>query len=191
MLSQLGLRYVSWDRQAFGWWLQNRHDELFQTVSEFDSFEDWPWPLIYQEIDVRYPGSKFILTRRKDAATWFRSICKHADWTGPHEVNRHVYGYELPYGHQAEHCEFYENYLVSVRKYFRDRPEALLEVCWEDGDGWPALCEFLDFEQPTIPFPHANKSPTLFDQWMYRVNRYRRKLKRRAARILTQVGKSK
>ena len=180
-LRHWGLRHISWDREAFDLWLQARHEELIAKVAEYDSFEDWPWPLIFREIDERYPGSRFILTRRKNAKTWYRSICSHSRWTGPHDVNRYVYGYALPYGFKAQHLEFYEHYLTTVRDYFKDRPGDLLEVCWEEGDGWHTLSEFLGFEVPDIPFPHANKSPTGFTKLM--------KLKKRSQRRLIRLVK--
>ena len=37
-------------------------------------------------------------------------------------------------------------------------PDDLLEVCWENGDGWNELATFLGCELPTSPFPHANDS---------------------------------
>lgn len=66
----------------------------------------------------------------------------------------------MPHEHEKEHIQFYENHNKSAREYFKDRPQDLLEVCWEAGDGWRELAEFLNRESPKIPFPHANKSPS-------------------------------
>ena len=175
-LRHWSFRHRSWDREAFGLWLEGRHDELLAQVDDYDSFEDFPWLLLYREIDARHPGSKFILTRRKDAEAWFRSICRHAEWTGPHEVNRHVYGHALPKGHKEHHVAFYQSYLRQVREFFAARPADFLEVCWEEGDGWRVLAEFLGRDLPEIPFPHANKSPNALKLAVHRVRRYKWKL---------------
>lgn len=133
--------------------------QTFLTMEKFDSFKDWPWPIIYKEIDQQYPGSKFILTTRRDAQTWLNSLKAHAERKGPSESRKLVYGYEMPHGHEAEHIAFYEEHNRRVREYFANRPESLLEVCWETGSGWKELCDFLGVEAPDIPIPHANRKP--------------------------------
>ena len=153
------LMHKSFDAQAFELWRQKDYPALLRIVDEYESFEDWPWPLIYQEIDLAYPDSKFILTKRKSPKVWFQSLCKHADRTGPTIFRKYVYGYEMPHPYKDQHIQFYNNHLTSVRAYFRSRPESFIEVCWEDGDGWQALATFLGFATPLIPFPHANKVP--------------------------------
>jgi hypothetical protein len=45
-----------------------------------------------------------------------------------------------------------------VRAYFAGRPDDLLEVCWEAGDGWKELASFLGQPVPALPFPHLNKA---------------------------------
>ncbi len=64
----------------------------------------------------------------------------------------------MPYDHKTEHVRLYEDHLESVRDYFRARPNALLEVCWEEGDGWAELAAFLDLPVPALPFPHPNRA---------------------------------
>lgn len=157
-LRAFGLNHISVDAEAFELWRASRIDDLLDRVDRYDSFEDWPWPLIYDSIDERFPGSKFILTRRADAQTWYRSLCKHAHRTGPTDYRKYIYGHEMPHEHEAEHIEVYERHLESVRSYFANRPGDLLEVCWEEGDAWDELCGFLGLDRPALPFPHANKA---------------------------------
>jgi hypothetical protein len=154
-----GFRHLSYSKDAFDSWRHGRYDDLLALVDAYDSFEDWPWPLIFRQIDEKFPNTKFVLTRRKDAETWFSSLCKHADRTGPTDFRKSIYGFEMPHAHKTEHVQFYENHIESVRNYFRNRPADLLEVCWEEGDQWERLSGFLGFDCPKIPFPHANKSP--------------------------------
>jgi len=155
-----GLNHISFSAKGFDVWRERDIDRLMRWVGMFDSFEDWPWPLIYPQIDQAFPGSKFILTRRADPQVWYASLCKHALRTGPTRFRAEIYGHAMPQDHQAEHIALYEDHLLAVRRYFKDRPQDLLEVCWEEGDGWQKLSSFLGFDCPTVPFPHANKSPT-------------------------------
>ena len=51
------------------------HEMAYAMVEQYDAFEDNPWPVLYRELDERFPGSKFILTRRP-AEAWIRSMVK-------------------------------------------------------------------------------------------------------------------
>ncbi len=104
-------------------------------------------------------GTKFILTRRPSAEVWYESLCKHAARRGPNEVRKAIYGHAMPHDQRAEHVRFYEDHLDLVRAYFANRPGDLLEVCWEEGDGWNELAAFLDLPAPDLPMPHANRAP--------------------------------
>lgn len=162
-LKHWGLNHRACDEIAFDMWRNNQCDKLLTRAMEFDSFDDWPWPLVYKEIDKEFTGSKFILTRRKDPHVWFRSIQRHSKWTGPNDFRKYIFGFEMPHGHKKEYIDYYNQHLDSVRDYFRDRPDDFIEVCWEEGDGWNELSTFLEFECPTIPFPHINKTTNILD----------------------------
>jgi hypothetical protein len=145
--------------------MEGRMAPVWRTVRRYDCFEDWPWPLIYRELDQRYPGSKFILTIRLSSEIWMKSLMKHAERIGPTEFRKLVYGYEMPHGHEEEHIRFYEEHNRAVRNYFRERPDQFLEVCWEKGDGWPEICSFLGVPLVTDePFPHLNSSAMFQNQ---------------------------
>ena len=51
------------------------HELAYAKVPDYDAFEDNPWPILYRDLDARFPGSKFILTRRPSDA-WIRSQVK-------------------------------------------------------------------------------------------------------------------
>lgn len=138
--------------------VRNDLTDVFRTVDRFDSFEDWPYPLIYRELDERYPNSKFILTVRKDKFIWLESLKKHSLRTRPLSHSRALaYGFHYPFGHEREHVDLYEHHNKKVVEYFEDRASDLLVLCWENGDGWPELCAFLGRDQPDLPLPHANR----------------------------------
>lgn len=158
-----GLRHRSFELDAFQLYRAGRIDELLQSMEPFDSFGDWPWPLIYREIDARFPDARFILTTRKDSETWFRSLCNMAVRMGPlDDFERHVYGHAMPQGQRRDHVEFYERHNSEVREHFAGRAGKLLELCWENGDTVEKLAAFLNLEAPDIGPVHVNRSPAVY-----------------------------
>ena len=133
---------------------------LFEVSDALESFEDWPWPLMYRELFERYGDSaRFVLTTRKTPEIWVESLKKHARVTRSSGIIRkNVYGYRYPHGVEAAHMAFYEKHNAEVRAFFAEHaPHLLLEVCWENGDGWAELCKFLDEPLRKTRFPHANR----------------------------------
>lgn len=125
------------------------------------TFEDWPWLLLYRELDQAFPGSRFVLTRR-DSSKWLRSyqnmLRGQGEATGEmNEVRRILY--DLPFPHVTGQMLIarYQRHNDAVLAYFHNRPECLLVVDWEQGHGWKDLCGFLGRPIPTAPFPHANR----------------------------------
>lgn len=126
-----------------------------------DTFDDWPWIILYQQLDQAFPGSKFVLTRRK-TENWLRSYenmraTEQKTSADINEIRRILYGLPFPHVTQEQLIERYERHNAEVVNYFRDRPGDLLVVDWEQGDGWNELCAFLGRSVPDQPFPHANK----------------------------------
>jgi hypothetical protein len=160
-LRQLGYDHLSCRSDLLALYRQGRLDEVFEVMDRHDSFEDWPYPLMYRELAERYPDASFILTLRKSPEKWLRSLKRHSLHTHPRQHCRSLaYGYPYPHGAEGEHLEIYRRHNQDVVEFFRARGEQnrLLEVCWESGDGWEELCGFLGCEAPEAPFPHANAS---------------------------------
>ncbi len=134
------------------------HVMAYAMVDQFDAFEDNPWPVLYQELDQRYPGSKFILTRRP-AAAWIQSQLRDFASTET-PMRRWIYGEDAgcPAGNEDTYIARYERHNHEVLGYFGDRTEDLLIFDLPKGDGWNKLCPFLGCEIPDEPFPHANKA---------------------------------
>ena len=101
----LGYRCTSCSRSLLeDWVLRNDLSRIRAVVNQFDLFEDWPWPLIYQELDLMFPGSKFILTTRRNESLWLASLKKHSMRTHPTQHCRQLaYGYSFPHRHEKEH----------------------------------------------------------------------------------------
>ena len=48
----------------------------YDLVENYDAFQDNPWPILYKELDAKFPGSKFVLTLRSPES-WIKSQLKH------------------------------------------------------------------------------------------------------------------
>ncbi len=160
-LQLLGYQHISHSREAFLLYQASETSAILTLMAYFDSFEDWPWPLLYREIYARFPESKFILTTRANEERWFASLANHVRRGAGEEFKyrKYIYGYENPEDNNQAHIETYLHHNRAVREFFADKAGALLEVCWETGDGWHELCSFLGVEIPNIPFPHSNQAP--------------------------------
>jgi hypothetical protein len=132
------------------------YDTAFDIVDRFDAVQDTPWPILYKELDQRYPGSKFILTIR-DTDKWFNSVIKH--FKG-HKIPMHqwIYGVPKAKGYKNAYIKRYEAHNRDVIEYFKDRPNDLLVMDITKGDGWEKLCPFLGKEIPPVSFPKQNTS---------------------------------
>lgn len=167
-LSLLGHNHISCSRESFLLYQTSEINSLLKIMEFFDSFEDWPWALVYKEAFERFPTAKFVLTTRLNEDVWFESIAKHV-WRGAgvnekvHESKRYNY---RPYIYGDDYERLDKNLYVArylrhnreVRDFFADKPESLLEMCWERGDEWNKLCNFLELQVPKYPFPHMNKA---------------------------------
>lgn len=134
---------------------------ILAAAAEAEAFEDWPWILLYRELDAAFPGSRFILTVR-DPQRWLKSYHNMLEQPGIvtedlTRIRRLLYGLPFPDVTAEQLVDRYQRHNDDVADYFRSRPEALLVVDWERGDGWPQLCDFLGRPIPDVPFPHENK----------------------------------
>lgn len=160
-LKRLGRRHTSMRLDLVDDWASGDHAEILSIARRFDSFEDWPWLLLYKEFDQAFPGTKFILTTR-DSASWLKSYLNQIHQPGHFtpEMNRLrelLYGMSFAPPDPAKLMARYEDHNAAVRDYFRNRPGDLLEVNWANGDGWKEVCEFLGERAPSGPFPHAHR----------------------------------
>jgi hypothetical protein len=120
---------------------------------------DLPITILYKQLDLAYPGSKFILTIR-DENEWLESIRKH--WT--QNTNKFRYAWDKdPFSHFI-HKEIYgrrdfdaetflaryKRHTIEVVEYFKSRPSDLLVFY---SDGWTNLCEFLNKSIPNTLYP--------------------------------------
>ena len=134
------------------------HDMADELVAKYDAFQDNPWPVLYREMDEKYPGSKFILTMRSPESWILSQVRDFGLRETP--MRRWIYGDDAgcPEGNEDVYVERYERHNREVLEYFEGRPDSLLVLDLPKGDGWPELCAFLGEPVPDKPFPHANKA---------------------------------
>ncbi|MEM9918406.1 MAG: sulfotransferase [Bacteroidota bacterium] len=163
-LVALGFKHQSYSLDRFNEYRAGAFDKLFAVMDEYDSFEDWPWPLMYREIDEHYEDALFVLTTRASPERWYKSLCKMAIRMGPfNDFEKHIYGYNMPQGRKKEHIDYYNKFNEEVREYFKDRPGKLLEICWENGDSGSKLSQFVGKPQVELQKVHANQSIPVYD----------------------------
>ncbi len=172
-LRRFGYRHLTWDKHLYDAWADGNLQVVWQALQQYDSFDDWPWPMLYREVDARYPGSKFILTTRADVDIWLKSLRTHADRRAGRTRVWQSFGMRPGEFDAAKARQRYLQHIDEVRAYFRDRPGDLLEICWERGDGWQQLAAFLGLPAPDEPLPHAYKTP---NDWLYRLGRLQKKM---------------
>jgi hypothetical protein len=146
---------------------------IMALAQQKETFEDWPWIILYKELDEAFPNSRFVLTVR-DPEKWVRSYTnmlanKGTASESTNRIRQILYGLPFPDVTEAQLIERCQRHNQEVKLYFRDRPEDLLIVDWERGDGWKELCDFLGREVPSEPFPHANKGKYSSQSMMRRV----------------------
>jgi 3'(2'),5'-bisphosphate nucleotidase len=131
-----------------------------ELVDSYDALTDTPIPSFYRELDVRYPGSKFILTVREKEG-WLKSCRKQFNERSAAKQNdAHNQLFMDLYGckvfDEQKFIDGYERFVNGVHEYFKDRPNDLLVINVTAGEGWERLCPFLGRPVPEVPFPKAN-----------------------------------
>jgi hypothetical protein len=130
-------------------------EPIMRVAERYDGFTDTPWFMLFRELDRRFPGSKFILTVR-DERRWIESAVRYFG-RSESDLRTWIYGAGPPVGNEQCWLERYRGHFDHVKAHFRDRPDDLLVVDWEQGAGWEELGKFLG--RPTLsgPFPHITK----------------------------------
>lgn len=140
----------------------NVYDMAAKLVTQYDAFQDNPWPIIYREMDERHPGSKFILVLR-DTQAWIDSQVKHFG-TEETPMRKWIYGVGCPKGNEEVYLARYARHNREVQEYFASRPDDLLVMKLESGAAWEPICRFLGKKVPDLPYPRENTSQQR-DQW--------------------------
>ena len=163
-LTKLGFDSAHWKTAK---WAKNIWEEMNKfgkslTLEKSYALCDMPIPILYQSLDIAYPGSKFILTIR-DERDWLDSIRRH--WEFDSNPFRHQWDddpfthrlHTILYGQKEFDAELfthrYRRHNAEVLEYFANRPGDLLVMDMSAGDGWDKLCPFLGCAVPNEPYP--------------------------------------
>jgi len=108
----------------------------------------------FAALDAAFPGSRFILHTR-DLDSWLDSRERHVQ-ANIARGSKYTGGW-LTIDRDGWTARWHAQH-QSVREYFRDRPDDLLEFDLNAGDGWERLAPFLGMPVPDIPFPWKNSA---------------------------------
>jgi len=125
----------------------DENDKIKKAIESYDAFSDHPWMWCYKKAFELYPNAKYILTTRKN-----ETALGNSDWNfwlanGAKEE-------DIP--SKEEFIHRYKTHNNEVRNFF-DGNSNFIELCFENGDGWKELCEFLSLPIPSDDFPHSNR----------------------------------
>jgi hypothetical protein len=163
-------------------WGRRDYRRLFWYCLTAQAFQDVPfsWPFTFQALDIRFPGSKFILTVRDTPEEWYASMMRFYQsrfGIGPRpsleELKKVAYihpGYfleavRLLYQTQEDDLlkpqalmARYMSHNNTVIEYFRHRPGDLLVLNVAESDAFHKLCDFLGYPRTDWSFPWENKT---------------------------------
>jgi glycosyltransferase involved in cell wall biosynthesis len=121
----------------------------------FDAFSDI---LIlsqnYERLAREYPGSRFILTVRS-LDEWIESRRRHVETNRRRRETGDYSGNFLTIDEEVWRQEW-KRHVEQARAYFDGRDD-FLEIDLSACSGWEPLCRFLGVDEPTGPFPWANR----------------------------------
>ncbi len=137
-----------------------KHNPRFEHLATLEGASDIGCVIFYKYIDYKHPHSKFVLCLR-DLESWLESVQfiyeKYPSTDKDIAILRRMLLYESVTFDRDKFIAAYHRYHDDVRRYFKDRPNDLLEMNLVDGEGWEKLCPFLGLPIPDVPFPHNNK----------------------------------
>ena len=164
-------------------WVKKDFSRIIKYCKTAQFFQDVPFSLPYTfiAIDQAFPGSKFILTIRDDAESWYNSLIRfHGKLFGngkipptTEDLKSATYIYKgFPY-HSRTHVlnapendlynkeiliDFYETHNKAVTDYFRFRKNDFLEINLKEDNSYEKFCSFLNIVQTKDKFPWENKT---------------------------------
>lgn len=139
-----------------------------QSLEDFERYQvlaDIPVACRYRELDMLFPGSKFILTTREKQSWLDNRSRKPADRKPPNiwERETRLRTYGLPHFEREHYVRRYDEFHDGVDAFFKRRQQDLLKINIVGGEGWEKLCPFVGItEIPQRPFPLVKGPVPLF-----------------------------
>jgi hypothetical protein len=127
---------------------------------------DWPGAAVWRDLSSAYPEALVLLSTRRDAATWLKSVRATIMESGPQNameddpslpgfvpMARDMFDrFEPSWRDDAAAMAAYDRHNDAVRSEVP--PNRLVE--WQPGQGWEPLCTALGLAVPDEEFPHVN-----------------------------------
>lgn len=176
LFEKLGLRTVHWPVRHNGVRLQQKvegretdlaHvlDVIEPVINRNDALTDVPVPVLYRELNERYPNAKFLLLRRR-TPDWIRSVRKHVGDRPFHPYERVQYWRyfparpsalgELSDGDLTTMCE---RHFAQVTDYFAgSEGKKFASFDLEDQNVGAAIAAFLECDAD-VAMPHVKDAP--------------------------------
>jgi hypothetical protein len=139
---------------------KKEYQKIFEFADQYDAFNDLPWCVLYEALDLQYPNSKFILTIR-DEQDWLNSAKRYFKNTiSPFRL--WLYGQPYPTSFEDIYLQRYQQHNNTVLEYFSNRNDLLI-IDIKAANKWKLICDFLGHSIPNVPFPHNNWKTTRED----------------------------
>lgn len=154
-LEEVGYTVHGFDRRLSDELMIGNYAPIFRAARRADALRDFPWSVLYRELDQRFPNSKFILTLRS-SESWLESYVRHRDENPKTPLHRWLYSGDDTDDDRV--VTVYEEHNAAVRHWFRGREDQLLLLDVISGHGWAELCDFLGIPAPDRPFPRESSA---------------------------------
>lgn len=150
-LEILGFKAVHWPRDL-------------SVIDKIDGATDQPVATAFQELDAKYPESRFILTTR-EMKSWLPSmewvmgrigLAPEEDQVSMYALREKIYGVREFDSEQM--ITGYFRHMNAVLLHFRGKrwkDLLVMDIC--AGEGWEKLAPFLGMFIPKVPFPNLNQ----------------------------------
>lgn len=151
-------------------------DSIKDLAQRGQNFGDAPWLFLFKEFDDLFPNSKFILTLKSGGGEAVALSDRH-HWKRV-EINKRFNEQFTDDEIQRRVIDRYNIHIRSVRDYFRQRPDDLLEITLGEGDEWRKLCSFLELDldlKKLPPFPHQNKNSSFLEKALAKLESFIRR----------------
>lgn len=159
------------------------YNTIIKYFHSAEAFQDCPscLPELYKIIDKEFPNSKFILTIRDSADSWYDSLVRFhtkifsssADYPSEKDLRNATYRYkswaleamkvccnypQTPLYEPVHYKSIYDKHINDVQDYFSQRSD-LLTLNLKHEDALSRLCNFLGFIHPVnYEVPHLNRT---------------------------------
>jgi hypothetical protein len=190
-LEILGYRILRQHKDVYDAYRRGEIERIVPALDAYEAFTGLAPSYLYPLALERYgERCRAVLTMRVSPEAWLASLKSHMlkRSIGGNFINLRFYGHLYPEGRERAFIDHYLRHAEAVRRTFRERGAEgqLLEICWENGEGWPELCAFLGEPVREGPVPQINRTADIGGRPLREI--FNRTLMRSYARL---IGKAR